>query len=99
MVVDVTTIRDLKVGQYYTVKQNVPLRLEPAGTELIPEGRLGRIEVRRFNAFFQGGEPVLANDRLLVGTTYYTVESLEAYGEFDRGVNAIVREMTRAQSG
>lgn len=100
IVIDASNIRDRKISQWGTVKSSVPVYLEPAGTDLIPDERLGRTVVERFTAYFMGDEPVQANDRLLVGTTYYLVEGVQDYSSMRTGwhLTAFVRKQGKAQT-
>lgn len=99
IVIDVSNIRDRKITEWGTVKADVPCYIEPAGVDIVPDGAMGRTPVERYTVYFQGDQPVRNNDRLLVGTTYYTVEGVQDYSSFRTGwhVTALVRKLGYAQ--
>lgn len=99
--IDVSFIRDRRINGWGTVKENVPVRLDPAGNDVYEDRMLGRVVVKRFTAYFQGGEPVLVNDLLKITVNsvdvYYRVDGLADYTEFDGHLQAEVREQEFSQ--
>jgi hypothetical protein len=99
IIVDVSNIRDRRISEWGTVKSSVPCYIEPSGADITPDGMMGRTVVERYSVYFQGDQPVRANDRLLVGTTYYMVEGVQDFSSMRTGwhVTALVRKMNYAQ--
>lgn len=97
--VDVSFIRDRKISEWAVIKSNVPCYIEPAGVDIVPDGPMGRTPVERFTVYFQGDEPVRNNDRLLVGTVYYTVEGVQDYSDLRTGwhLTCLVRKLGYVQ--
>jgi len=74
--VDVTTIRDRILTGYGTVKADVPVYLEPQGSDVVFHEQLGHTGVDTYAAFLPGGTGVQVNDVLLVEGVYYEVHGV-----------------------
>lgn len=97
-VVDVTVIRDRRISTWTTVDYSVPCFFDPQGVGLVESGMFGRLPVARYLVFFEGDRDVRIGDRLKKGATYYAVEDLKKFTDFDHHVEATVREMAVSQN-
>ncbi len=69
--VDVTTIRDRIITDYGTVVEDVPIYLEPQGSDAVFHEQLGVTGLDSWTAYVPGGTPIQVNDCVLVdGVTY-----------------------------
>ena len=81
-VVDVTTIRDRVLTGYTTVKAEVPIYIEPTGTDFVGNTQLGNIGVDSFTAYVPAGSPVLVNDILKSDGEYFEVRGVSDFSKY-----------------
>jgi len=96
--VDVTTIRDRILDGYGTVKVNVPIYLEPEGSDVVFHEQLGHLGVNTFVGYLPGQTNVLVNDVLLIESEYYEVRGVLDYGRqgFHVRVDTVKKNFHRA---